>query len=337
MIELREKVAHLARPESYPGPPAAVEVVQTHMSCVFLTDRHAWKLKKPVRHEFLDFSTLEARRIDCEEEVRLNRRLAHDVYLGVVPLNRAPDGRLALGGAGDPVDWLVKMRRLPRHLMLDQALRENRVRREDVRSFTARLCDFYRRTESVAVAADEYRARFRDGICSARDELADARYGLPRALVVSTAAGLLDTLDARRELFDERVSARRIVEGHGDLRPEHVFLGPDPQFIDCLEFKREWRILDPADELSYLAMECEWAGAPWIGDTVLATYRECSGDAPPALLTRFYKSYRALVRAKLCAWHLADHPDPADQGKWSARAERYLELTGRYAATPPVQ
>jgi aminoglycoside phosphotransferase family enzyme len=127
------------------------------------------------------------------------------------------------------------------------------------------------------------------------------------------------------------VSQGRIVEGHGDLRPEHVCLGPEPLFIDCLEFNRDWRVLDPADELAYLAMECEHAGAPWIGEVVFETYREATGDNPPLPLVRFYKAYRATVRAKLSAWHLKDHPDPADQGKWIARAQRYLELAGRYA------
>ena len=131
-LTLREKVAHLSRPESYPEETAAVEVVQTHMSCVFLTDRHAWKLKKPVRHDFLDFSTLEARRADCEEELRLNRRLARDVYLEIVPLTFTSDGALRLGGDGEVMEWLVKMRRLPAQLMLDHAIRHGNVARHDV-------------------------------------------------------------------------------------------------------------------------------------------------------------------------------------------------------------
>jgi aminoglycoside phosphotransferase family enzyme len=331
-VTLREKVSHLSRPESYPEHPAAVEVVQTHMSCVFLTPRHAWKLKKPVRHDFLDFSTLEARRADCEEELRLNRRLAPDVYLAVVPLALTPQGALRLGGDGPVVDWLVKMRRLPEAAMLDQAIRRGAVTARDVRRFALALADFYRRAEPVALDAAQYRSRLDREIRANREGLFPAEFSMSAARVESVTAWQLAFLGREAPLFDARVTARRIVEGHGDLRPEHVCLGPEPLFIDCLEFNRDWRVLDPADEFAYLAMECEHAGAPWIGEVVLETYRESTGDDPPLPLVRFYKSCRAALRAKLSAWHLKDHPDPADQGKWIARAQRYLELAERFTA-----
>ena len=331
-ISLREKVSHLSRPESYPENPAAVEVVQTHMSVVFLTGQHAWKLKKPVRHDFLDFSTLEARRADCEEELRLNRRLAPDVYLGVVPLAVTPQGALRLGGDGVPVEGLVKMHRLPSQLMLYDAIRHGNVTRHDIRRLTLVLADFYRRAEPVDLDAAQYRQRLERDIHANREGLTPPEYSMPAGLVQSITASQLAVLARNAPLFDARVAQRRIVEGHGDLRPEHVCLGPEPLFIDCLEFSRDWRVLDPADELAYLAMECEYAGAPWIGEVVFETYREATGDDPPLALVRFYKAYRATVRAKLSAWHLKDHPDPADQGKWVARAQRYLELADRYAA-----
>jgi len=334
---LRSKVAFLSRPENYPEGTAAVEVVQTHMSCVFLTDGHAYKLKKPVRYDFLDFSTLDARRADCEEELRLNRRLAPGVYLDVVPLAWTREGGLILGGDGEAVEWLVKMRRLPRRLMLDQAMREGTVGRHDVRRLTLALADFYRRAEPVAIDPGEYRRRFERGIRANQQALSAPAYGLPQTLLRSVAAGLVAALEKEASQLEGRVARRRIVDGHGDLRPEHVCLGPEPLFIDCLEFNREWRILDPADELAYLAMECECAGAPWIGEVAFDTYRESLGDDPPAPLVRFYKAYRAGVRAKLSAWHLTDHPDPADQGKWIARAQRYLELANRYVAAPGAQ
>lgn len=331
-INLREKVSHLSRPESYPEKPAAVEVVQTHMSCVFLTEHHAWKLKKPVRHDFLDFSTLDARRADCEEELRLNRRLARDVYLEVVPLTVTPQGALRLGGDGVVVEWLVKMRRLPAQLMLDHAIRSGSIARPDVRRFTLVLAGFYARAEPVPLEPAQFRQRFERDIRANRDGLSPPEYSMPASLVQSITARQLDVLAREAPLFDARVRDRRIVECHGDLRPEHICLEPEPLFIDCLEFNREWRLLDPADELAYLAMECEHAGAPWIGEVVFETYREMTGDDPPTALVRFYKAHRAVVRAKLSAWHLRDHPDSADQGKWIARAQRYLELADRYAA-----
>lgn len=328
---IRAKVACLTNPASYPERPAAVEVVQTHMSCVFLTAEHAYKLKKPVRYEFLDFSTLEARRIDCEEELRLNRRLAPDIYLDMVPLVSTRDGALALGGPGEVVDWLVKMRRLPSQLMLDRAIRDGTVTRGAIRRLAVVLADFYRRCEPVAMEPGAYRRRFHRDILANQQSLAAPEYGLPQALVQAATSGLLAVVVGEPSLFDRRVSERRIVEGHGDLRPEHVCLGERPLVIDCLEFNSDWRILDPVDELAYFAQECEHVGAPWIGESVLDTYREATGDDPPSRLVEFYKGFRAGVRAKLSAWHLRDHLDPADQGRWIARAGRYLELAHRHA------
>ena len=124
---IEEKVAFLRRPASYPQGARQVETIQTHMSWVFLTDKHAWKLKKPVRNEYLDFSTPEARRLDCSREVRFSRRLARDVYLGIVPLTFNKNGNLQLGGRGRRVDSLVLMRRLPANRMLDHLIRSRAV------------------------------------------------------------------------------------------------------------------------------------------------------------------------------------------------------------------
>src|SRR5262249_4067578 len=124
---VEQKIAFLSRPEAYPEPTRRVEMKETHMSWVFLTDTKAWKLKKPVRYDFLDFSTREARRRDCEEELRLNRRLAPDVYYGIAPLTIDPQGGMRLAGAGETIDWLVRMRRLPADRMLDWAIANQTV------------------------------------------------------------------------------------------------------------------------------------------------------------------------------------------------------------------
>lgn len=330
-VPLEAKVAYLSRADTYPERPAAVEVVQTHMSFVFLSDHYAYKLKKPVRYEFLDFSTLEARRTDCLEEVRLNRRLARDVYLDVVALTLGPGGQLRLGGNGEAVEWLVKMRRLTRELMLDRAIVEGRASRDDVRRFMLVLTHFYRRAGTVVMEAERYRQRFERDIRANHRELLTRDYCLPRDLVEAITARQLDIVAREATLIEQRATGGKIIEGHGDLRPEHVFLGREPVFIDCLEFNRDWRLLDPVDEIAYLALECEHAGAAWIGDAALEIYNELTGEDPAAPLVRFYKSVRASLRAKLSAWHLRDHPDSAAQAKWTKRARAYLELAGRYA------
>jgi len=328
--ELAAKLGFLGRPQAYPETTSRVEAVETHMSWVFLTDTHAYKLKKPVRYPYLDFSTAEARRLDCEEEVRLNRRLATEVYLGVMPLVRDAEGRLSLGGAGETVDWLVRMRRLPADRMLDHLLRGGAVEETEIGRLARRLARFYAAAAAEAIAPAAYRQSLAGRIEDNLRELASPEFGLAPVLLEHLAHLQSGFLQAHTEWFDARVRQGRIVEGHGDLRPEHVCLLAEPVVIDCLEFKREFRILDPADELGYLALECERLHAPQVGRWLLEAYREASGDAPPEALIHFYQSCRAVLRAKLALWHLRDdgrHPP----GKWVATATEYLELAQRHA------
>ena len=322
---IEAKVAFLRRPEAYAEKPRSVEVVETHMSWVFLTERHAYKLKKPVRYDSLDFSTLELRRRDCEAEVRLNRRLARDVYLGTIALTVDPAEVFALGGGGEPVDWLVHMRRLPADRMLDGLIRRGRIEETDVRPAALRLAQFFARARPVDLSAVEYRKRLEEGTRGDRDELCQPEFRLPRDRVVEIADTQLARLARHPELFDRRVDEGRIIEGHGDLRPEHICLISEPAIIDCLEFSRDLRLLDPADELAFLGLECERLGRAAVGQWFLRIYAEVAGDAPPEPLLRFHRTYRALRRAKIAAWHLKD-PSVRDHDEWCERARCYLEL-----------
>jgi uncharacterized protein len=329
-IDIDSKVAFLARPESYPEGPTVVDVVQTHMSWVFLTDEFAYKLKKPLRLDFLDFSTLDKRQHNCLEELRLNRRLAPDVYLAVVPLTETTAGELALAGAGQPVDWLVKMRRLPRENMLDHVIGAEQIDESRLRQVVRVLAEFYRRAPPEPISTASYVRGFEQDIEANQRSLSQPHYRLPVHRIDAVSTALRAFLRHQRILFDERVAAQRVVEGHGDLRPEHVCLSDPPVIIDCLEFNRGFRILDPADELSFLAMECEHAGAPFVGPCIFEAYREYSGDDPLPRLRSFYMAFRAMMRAKLSIWHL-DDDEVADPDKWQDKAEDYLRLAQRHA------
>lgn len=321
-IGVEAKVAFLSRPAAYPDKPACVEVIETHMSYVFLTDRHAYKLKKPVRYAYLDFSTLALRRKDCAAELILNRRLAPDVYLGLVKLTGAPGG-LALGGSGAPVDWLVKMRRLPRERMLDSMIRARTLTPADVEPAAALLARFYGRVARVPIAASAYVDRFAQEIDDNDREL--CLFGMPGDLVARILAEQRRFLETERGQLERRAREGHILEGHGDLRPEHVHLGPPPSIIDCLEFSRALRILDPLDEIGFLAMECERLDAGFVGDIFLSAYLRATGDIAAPDLFRFYKAFRACLRARIALWHLLE-PNPRDPEKWPRLALDYLRL-----------
>jgi aminoglycoside phosphotransferase family enzyme/predicted kinase len=330
---LQDVIRLLKQGETYPDRPTQVTVHETHISYVFLAGDHAFKLKKPVRFEFVDFSTLEARRRACEEEVRLNRRLAGDVYLGVVPVTRAANGELRLEGEGPVVEWLVKMRRLPEERMLDQLIASGKVRETEIDRLAGILARFYKNAPPVALEPPQYRAEIERHVRANRAELLMERHQLSQPLVRRVHTTQLLFLTACPTMLDARVGARRIIDGHGDLRPEHVCLKESPVIFDCLEFSAELRRLDVADELSFFAMECEHLGAESIGDRVLSIYRRETGDDPPARLLWFYKCYRACVRAKVAALRcnqLHERPGPRQDDELRC-AQAYLNLAGRYA------
>jgi uncharacterized protein len=328
--ELAAKIEFLLQPASYLEPTRGVNAIETHMSWVFLTDLYAYKLKKPTRLAFLDFSTLERRKHYCDEEIRLNRRLAPAVYIGTVPITVGATGKMSLGGAGSAVDWLVKMHRLPANRMLDQAIRAGTVSSEDIDELARRLSAFHRTAPPVAMMPVEYRRRFETWVAENLDELTCCKPILPAAAVRRVHSIQLGVLQHNPGVFDQRVADHRIIEAHGDLRPEHVCLGPEPEVIDCLEFNREFRLLDPVDELAFFALECETLGAPEIGERVLERYRRDADDHPPSSLLNFYKSYRACVRAKIAVWHVRE-PDGRDVAKWPMLVERYFALADAYA------
>ena len=326
-IGLDATLSFLRRPDAYGEAPREVTAIETHMSWVFLTGTYAYKLKKPVRLDGVDLGRVDLRRRNCEEEVRLNRRLAADVYLGVVALTLTPDRALHLGGTGEPVDWLVQMRQLPADGMLDAVVLGGRVSTEEptIRAAASHLAAFYRDSRPEPVTWPAQREFLERGVSHDLRELCRESYGLPRYTVEALARAQMAFLDRCGGVFEARIRSGHIVEGHGDLRPEHICLQPVPAIIDCLEFDRQLRVLDPADELAFLALECERLGDGRVGQWFLDTYRRVTGDHLPRPLLRFYRVYRALRRARIAIAHL-DDPSVRDPARFAARARRYLEM-----------
>lgn len=323
-------VAWLSRPQSYPHAPPSVEVVETHISQVFLAGPLVYKLKKPVRYDFLDFSTVQQREQACREELRLNRRLAPETYLDVLPVTPDRDG-FRLGGEGQPLDWLVVMRRLPTDQTLEALHRRGELREEQIDRLAEVLSRFYRSLPPLAVSPQEYQGRCLAHVRGNRRELLSAAHHLPPRVVERVSSFQIECLLLQAELFDERVQRGRIVEGHGDLRPEHICLSEPPAIFDCIEFSADFRRLDVADELAFLAAECDFLGAEWVGPRLLHRFQELTGDRPPAVLLDFYKAYRACVRAKVAALRGDQLAGQAQQAAVT-EALQHLELADRYAS-----
>jgi aminoglycoside phosphotransferase family enzyme len=325
---LAEKVAFLSRPDAYPSPVGEVMLRETHMSYVFLTGDRVYKLKKPVRFPYLDFSTLERREAACRAEVSLNRRLAPDVYIGVAPLT-ASAGGLCIGGGGALTDWLVVMHRLDDRWALEQVLHEHRLETPQLDCLAATLVRFYRHARPVLISSGPHLCEWSRGLAANRRVLLDPRFGLASAPIRR-----IDCLQRRflaecGAMLEARVRRRRIVDGHGDLRPEHVWLDHQVRIIDCLEFNPRLRTVDPFDEIAYL--ECERLGAAWAGRYLRTRVERGLREDLPIALYRFYRSYRATLRARLAIAHLSE-PKPRTPEKWPRLARTYLGIAARDAA-----
>lgn len=297
------------------------EAIETHFAWVFLVGELALKLRKPVRRDTMDYSTLAARRLDSDDEVRLNRRLAPDVYLRTVPLVVNRHGRVALDEAGEIIDWLVEMRRLDRDGMLDAVLQRGAPSERALQRIVDLLTAFYASSEPAISDTAAYLRRLEHQVESNSRVLESLHDGRAAALFESQRAFLA----SRRHLLEARVARGCIIEAHGDLRPEHILLAEPPAVIDCLEFDLHLRILDRAEELCFLELECASLGHAATGQWLL---RQCLArlcdDAPDPLL-RFYRSHRAATRAKLYTWR-AREPDGGTPAKWLTRAGRYLAI-----------
>jgi aminoglycoside phosphotransferase family enzyme/predicted kinase len=326
----------------YPHHPVQVELRQTHISYVFLAGEYVYKVKKPVRFAFLDYSTLDKRHHFCREEVRLNRRLSPTVYLGVVPVVQQK-GSFALGegviaaGSWTVTEYAVKMRRLPEERMLDRLLSEEKVGKEAIRAVAKKLVSFH-----LAAATDQA-----------------SIYGAPEVVWQVLADNFQETeqfigqtiserefhhiqeysrrfLAAHRELFKTRVREGKVREGHGDLRAEHICLTDDIAVFDCIEFNEQLRYCDVISEVGFLAMDLDFLRAPLLSEELVAAYETMTQDETLSLLLPFYKCYRAYVRGKVESLKSQEEEVPeVERERAQTQARRYFRLAYRYARDAP--
>ncbi|MCX7423895.1 MAG: AAA family ATPase [Planctomycetia bacterium] len=299
-------IAELAEPQAYPYPVEHIDVVQTHISVVFLAGQFVYKIKKPVKLPFLDFSTLEQRRFFCDEEVRINRRLAPDVYLGVVPICQHGQG-LCFERSGLVHDWAVKMMRLPDEVTFDARLERDTLTQTDVLRLAERIARFHDdapRDESMLKFG-----RFESITRDIRDNLAVAEqqvgHTLTRAVYSRLCRVTDDALEVLRETIERRAASGFIRELHGDLHLDHVYLFPnqpppgDFVIVDGIEFNEAFRWIDVVADMAFCVMDFLFHGRRDLARQFAADYFTWTRDEEGRRLLPLYTSYRAAVRAKV--------------------------------------
>jgi aminoglycoside phosphotransferase family enzyme/predicted kinase len=318
--------AALARPQVYGAGP--VEVRETHISWVFLAGDRAYKLKKPVTLPFVDYGSAERRRGMCEEEVRLNRRLAPGLYLGTRAVVPAADGvALAPAGAANAIDHVVEMRRFDEARTLAAHVAHGGEYMPALVAVGRRLAAFHAEADApdAGHATTALHAAFAENIDTLLAHAPDEEFA---SQVASLARFTEAFFASRRSELEARAAAGRVRDGHGDLRAEHVLLERGVEVVDCLEFDPALRIVDAGCDLAFLLMDLEALGSPAAARAVLGGYRGAGGDPGDDALLAFFSVYRALVRAKVA---LVRAGQSADRPRLIGYARARIVLAERFA------
>jgi hypothetical protein len=326
-------IQDLLDPGSLPDRTGSVSLIQTHISMVFVGDEFVYKVKKPVDFGFLDFTTLEKRKHYCEQEVRLNQRLAQDTYIGVLPITY--DGksfRMGQGG-GEIVEYAVKMKKIPEDLLMKSLFSRGELGEDHLTQIARVLAKFHlnaERSPEIDKFGDPEVFRINT------DENFEQTQKYVNTTITPENFQTLrqwtdDFYRQKVDLFHERITSKKIRDGHGDLHMEHVCLTEKLPIIDCIEFNDRFRYGDTLVDIAFLLMDLEYHGGKELARQLWGFYAQETGDTGMDTLLSFYKVYRAYVRGKVNSFQLDDEHIGADEKKRAAQtASQYFRLARSY-------
>lgn len=332
----------LHNPSAYPVQTRTVELIQTHVSWLFLTDTHVFKIKKPVNFGFLDFSTLARRRFYCHEELRLNRRLCPDMYEQVIAL-REYDSGASFVGKGKIVDYAVMMKRLPADRMLDRLVESGGISVKDIEIIVREISTFHRNAVtsphiSEFGSREQIQRNWRENF---EQTLMFGTSTLPTPVRDTISCYVETFIDSHRALFAERIEKGYIRDCNGDIHLGNICLLQHTAYIfDCIEFNERFRFADTAADIAFLLMDLDFHHRPDLSDAALSAYIKASGDTDLVTLVPFYKIYRAFVRGKVESMQILDYGIPEeDRAAAEKRAVSYFRLARGYcirSGLPPT-
>jgi aminoglycoside phosphotransferase family enzyme/predicted kinase len=320
----------LGRGEAYGQPGKPVELVTTHAAWIFLVDERAFKMKRPVRYSFLDFSTVERRHAALEAELALNRRTAPMLYRRLVPVTRSDAGELSLGGAGEPVEWLLEMRRFDQGALLDRLAERGALDASTIE----------RLAEAIAALHDAAEVRTDRGGHAAMREVIDGNAGdlggladgvFERVAIEDLNRHTRAELERRRELLEQRRAGGMVRHCHGDLHLSNIVEWEQrPVLFDCLEFDENLAIIDTFYDLAFLLMDlCHRQLRP-LAQRLLSSYLDLSWDDAGVALLPLFLSCRAAIRAKVEGLTADLEQDPAERKDLIGAARAYLDLAAGF-------
>lgn len=323
----------LTKPQAYDENPGHIELIQTHISFVFLTKNYAYKVKKPVNFGFLDFGTLKKRRFFCEKELELNRRLCGDMYIEVAPINRKWKV-IKIKGEGETVEYALKMKRLPQEKIMTKLLEEKEVKTKLIDQIAKIIAEFHSKAEtnkkiseigSLATVKINWNENFEQTRKFVSKTISVEDFELISKKVTSF-------MKKNQVLFEKRTAEGKVRDCHGDIHSGNIFIADKIYIFDAIEFNERFRYSDVAADIAFLAMDLDFKGRGDLSDFLTKMYVKYSKDEELLQLLSFYKCYRAYVRGKVVGFKL-DDPNVCDKEKWDAaqEAKAYMKLATRYA------
>ncbi len=332
MQDQKQVVEALLRPDAYPEESDKIDLIQTHISFVFLTKDFVYKVKKAVNFGFLDFSTLQKRRLFCEKELVLNRRLCASVYLEVVPINKSINIRI--NGDGETIEYALKMKRLPQEKIMSALIKRNKVDKKTIDELAKIIATFHAKADtnseinaygsvkSIKINWDE---NFSQTLKYIKQTIDLESYEFIKDKITNFARN-------NCLLFDSRIKNNKIRDCHGDMHSGNIFLTEKICIFDAIEFNDRFRYSDVASDVAFLAMDLDFQHKPLLSDYFIEKYILYSKDEELRRVLDFYKCYRAYVRGKVISFRL-DDPNIIQKEKNLAVKEAcaYFKLAVDYA------
>ncbi len=326
----------LLEPVTYGSDVTQVQLLQTHISYVALTDTYVYKIKKPVNFGFLDYSTLEKRKYFCDEEIRLNKRLCPEIYLDVVRLTKRKNGGLEINGAGLLVDYAIRMNQFSQKHIMTSLLKNKAITKEHIDALCDILVDFYHSSEGT----DEIRSygRLESVQQNIIENFEQTKDVIDRAIPKETYQFIKQSCEEffikHHELLTRRMKDGYIHDCHGDLHSGNIVVSENDDIcvFDCIEFNKRFRFIDVASDIGFLAMDLDYHEHFALSSHLIRSYVKKSNDTTVFDVLNFYKSYRAYVRGKVMTFQLNDvHISHEKEHEVISIAQKYFDLSRYYA------
>jgi uncharacterized protein len=332
MLEQKQIVDALMQPGAYPDNTGKIELIQTHISFVFLTEKYVYKMKKSVNFGFLDFSTLDKRHSYCLKELELNRRLCPSIYLEVLPITNSKG--IKVGGKGEAVEYALKMKRLPQDRIMTLLIKEGKVDKKKVGEIAKIVASFHEKAQatpeisqfgSLKIVKTNWDENFAQTEKYVGQTITKAQFDHMKTKIDNFTV-------KEKALLESRVANGRIRDCHGDLHSGNIFITDEICIFDAIEFNDRFRYSDVAADVAFLAMDLDYQNKQELADHFIKKYIEYSKDKQLTQLLAFYKCYRAYVRGKVISFKLDDkNISTKDKAAAITEAQAYFKLADEYA------